>query len=92
MSQKVKSNYKQFRDEMLIAIDRVIKDIDILYNASEKLYTPRERSAVLVLWNVVQSHLEDIEQDLKEGVALGSHTYTYGYDIERVMKNAKERK
>ena len=87
-----------FVSSMLDAIDEIyckledMRDVDNLRLEDRDTLTDFEIatfSAQRVLIDVMISHLEDMEQDLKEDVPLASHTYTYGYNVERLMHGKK---
>lgn len=96
MPNSKKSNYLEFREAMLSALAEVFDDLELstkwLEDCGPVVRPSDVRVCEIALYNIIRIQLEDIEQDLKEGVPIASHTYTYSYDIERALKNAKERK
>ena len=103
MTKKVNSNFSEFKSAMLSAICCVKEDIllgiaDDEFNMMNlsRIEKPSEDekkslSAKIVIWKVMLSHLQDMEGDLKDNVRIGSHNYTYGYDLLG-GKDAKEGK
>ena len=89
-----------FVSSMLDAIDEIYCRLEDMRDVNNLRLEDRDEltefeiasfSAQRVLIDVMISHLEDMEQDLKENVPLASHTYTYGYNITG-LKNGKDRK